>query len=84
MVLQQGEVEAVLVGARVAALLQGLRLHQGAVGVVQDHEAFGAGPETGEGGGGTRTRDLGSFIVTQAAFQSSSDVFVSCFSELPD
>lgn len=47
-----------LVGTRAAAaraLLQGLRLHQGAVGVVQDHEAFGAGAETGEGGGGGDT-----------------------------
>lgn len=49
MVLQQGEVEAVLVRADAAcAFVQVLDLHQGAVGVVEDYKAFSAGRETGK------------------------------------
>lgn len=47
-VLQQRQVEAVLVGAAAAAagaVLYRLHLHQGAVGVVLDHEALRAARE---------------------------------------
>lgn len=41
MVFQQGEVEAVLVGAAAApTFIQGLHLHQRAMGVVENHKAL--------------------------------------------
>lgn len=49
MVFQQREVEAVLIrSATACALIQGLDLHQRAVGVVEDDKAIGAGGETGK------------------------------------
>lgn len=44
-VFQQREVEAALVRAATCALIQGLGLHQRAVGVVEDDKTLGAGGE---------------------------------------
>lgn len=48
MVFQQREGEAVLVRAATCALIQGLGLHQRAVGVVEDDKTLGAGGELGK------------------------------------